>query len=162
MTDRASASRIAVGDHVRLSTFLANDHQSFQVSDIQVSSRREPLTGLVLSIRDIKTGQLLSATRGGFDNFVIELLYDSTFNARYASLRNAPRGVDRVTATPAWRRLRASLREMNEKGEFCGTTMPNFFTESPIAKFLDGWKVVKVHASEIENLEENAGASDAE
>lgn len=144
---------LAVGDHVRLGSRATNQHQAFQASHAHGTSYHEPVEGLILSIRDIKTGHLLDKVSGHVGDCVIELLYDNTFNTKYASLRNAPRGSERPTSTPTWQRMRALLREGAEKGQLYTTSIPASLSDSPLAKLLDGWKVVKIHASAMENLE---------
>ncbi len=146
MTEQRS---LAVGDHVRLVMRNANHHQSYQVTDNLVAPSREPVDGLVLSIRNIATGELLKNAQGNLDNYVIELLFDRTFSARYASLVNAPRGSERATETPRWKRVRALLREGAEKGQMYATALPNYYEDSPLAKYVDGWKVIKVRSSDI-------------
>ena len=153
MAKKAVVSPIAVGEHVRLKTFLANLHQTYQVNDSQLAFRREAVNGLVMSIRDIKTGHLVAATDGKTQGYVFELLFDNTFSSRYASIRNAPRNVERATATPAWQRIRETLRELATKEELVSTSTPGFMIDSPFSKLLDGWKVVKVRADELESLE---------
>ena len=162
MADKATVEHISVGDHVRLKSFMVNQHGSYQVDSSQFASRREPVNGLVLSIRDVKTGQLVASTKGKLEGFVFELLFDNTFSPRFASLRNAPRSADRATATPNWRRMRALLRELAEKGQYVSTSMPDFNTESSVAKLLDGWKIVKIHSDEIVNLEKSEPEPEAE
>lgn len=143
----------AVGDHVRLKHSLANEHQSYQIANKQIAFMRESIDGLILSIRDISTGKLMSSTTGELTDYVIELLYDNTFSAKFASLKNAPRTAERPTAAPAWRRMQAILRDMAAKGELLSTSSPDFLQNSPLTKMLDGWKVIKVRSHEISTLE---------
>lgn len=150
----ASAASYAIGDYVRLKSRMVNQHQSYLITDPLAGYQREPADGLILSIRDIKTGKYVGKTNGDLLNYVIEIVYDNTFSSRYASTRNAPRTIDRSQATPAWKRLRASLRDLAEKEEFLATSSPDFMREGPLAKALDGWKVLKVHSNEISSLED--------
>ena len=81
-------------------------------------------------------------------------MYDHTFNTRYASLRNAPRGsTESPVNMPGWKRLRAALRTAADRGQFYPTTSPTLLTDSPLAALLDGWKVVKVRSNGIVQLE---------
>lgn len=150
----ASPASYAIGDYVRLKSRMVNQHQSYVITDPLAGYQREPADGLILSIRDIKTGKYVGKTSGDLLNYVIELIYDSTFSSRYASTRNAPRAIDRSQATPAWKRLRAALRVLAEKEEFMATASPDFMNEGPLSKSLDGWKVLKVHSNEITSLED--------
>ena len=150
---KAVAPMLAMGDHIRLKTRAANQHGTYNIEDAQVAYSREPADGLILSIREVRTGQLVAKTAGDLKNYVIEMVFDNTFNSKYASTKNAPRSADRVTATPLWRLIRSTLRELAEKGEFLSTTTKNFFDEGPLAKKLDGWKVIKIFSSDLTTLE---------
>ncbi|HEY3378668.1 MAG TPA: hypothetical protein VGL77_14370 [Armatimonadota bacterium] len=160
MAEQASIS-LAVGDHVRLKSRMANAHDSYLIADTQVAFVREPADGLVLSIRDINSGRLVGETHGALQQYVIELLFDNTFNPKVASLRNAPRTAERPTAAPMWRRLRALLRDVRDKQEFISTVTPGFFAEGPLAKQLDGWKVIKVRSEDLSSLEKAESADAA-
>jgi len=151
--EKVTAPVLAIGDHIRLKTRAANQHGTYNIEDAQVAYSLEPADGLVLSIRDISSGQLLPTTKGSLDNYVIEMVFDNTFNSKYASTKNAPRSVDRVTATPLWRVIRTTLKETAARGELLSTSTPNFFSEGPLATKLDGWKVIKVHSMEVTLLE---------
>lgn len=144
---------LAVGDHVRLRSRDGNQHQSYRTSAAEVTTYREAIDGLVLSIRDVKSGQLVAASAGDITNYVVELVYTRSFNPRFASTRNAPRGVDDPTTTGAYRKLRATLRKDAAAGTFYSTATPNLQTSGPLATLLDGWKVVKVWSDNLENLE---------
>ncbi|HEX2951760.1 MAG TPA: hypothetical protein VHV83_19670 [Armatimonadota bacterium] len=153
MAEQESAKVFAVGDHIRLKDRVANSYPAYQITDTQVAFSRVPADGLVLSIREISTGRLVTETTENVDKYIIEVLYDNTFNPRYASSRNAPRTAERATATPAWNRIRHILKGMAEKGELMATGSPTFFTDSPLSKLLDGWKVIKVNSVDITNLD---------
>jgi len=142
-----------VGDHVRLKSRAVNRHQSFRLATSESATVLEPVEGLILSIRNITSGQLVKQAEGNLDDYVMEIIYDHTFSTRYASLRNAPRGADIPTATASWKRLRAALRSAADQGQFYSTSTPNLLTDSPLAALLDGWKVIKVRSTNIENLE---------
>ncbi len=156
-----TAKMLSVGDHVRLISRERNRYpMPTQYTPGQAPSH-EPLDGLVLAIREIATGQLVSQTTGALDACVVELLFDGTFNTKYASLKNAPRTADRPNSTAAWKRIRALLRDAAAKGQLWSTASAELFTASPMAKLLDGWKVVKVIAAHLEPLE-TAEAAPAE
>lgn len=160
MADQETTVAFAVGDHVRLKNRDINEHPSYQIKNAEVAFTREPADGIVLSIREIKSGRLVTQATGNIDQYVVELLYDNTFNPRYASTRNAPRTAERATAAPAWRRIHAMLRDLAAKGELISTNTPNFLTESPLAKYLDGWKVLKVRSNDIVSLEKEKPAQE--
>ena len=144
---------LTVGDHARLKTRESNQHPSYRYDAAEVATYRESVDGIILAIREVRTGKLVSSTKSALDKYVVELIYNRTFNSRLASMRNAPRGVDDPTATSGWKRLRATLRQAADKGEFYSTAMPNLLTDNPLSTLLDGWKVVKVWSREMESLE---------
>jgi hypothetical protein len=150
MAEQTTGTALAVGDHVRLKSRAANQHQSFQLTRDELSTQYEPVDGIILSIREIKTGHLLPHTDGNLDNYVIELLNERTFSVRYASQRNAPRGTDHPTTAPAWSRLRDALRQAADSGVLYSSALPTLFTDSPLAKLLDGWKVLRVRSNDME------------
>ena len=145
---------LAVGDHVRLPMRSLNEHATYQVTDNQVAPAREPVDGLVLSIRNISNGELVKSTRGDLRQYVFEIIYDRTFSSKFASLTNAPRGSERPQATPRWQRVRTLLREGAAQEQLYSSAQPTLMTESPLARFVDGWKIVKVRSKEIDSLEQ--------
>lgn len=145
----AKDKSLGVGDHVRLLSRSANKHKSYEITENPVVPVREPVDGLILSIREIATGKLMASTTGDLEGFVIEILSERTFNSRFSSLINAPRGSEQPSATPRWRRLREVLREAAAQGQLFSAAMPG----NPLAKYLDGWKVIKVRSNEIETQE---------
>jgi hypothetical protein len=153
---------LAVGDHVRLKARIANQHQSFQLTRDEMATQHEPVDGIVLSIREIGSGKLVRETDGPLDAYVIELLNERTFSARFASTRNAPRGTDHPTAAPSWDRLRRALNDAALQGVLYSSTMPALFTESPLAKLLDGWKVLRVRSCDFELLDRLRSEAPAE
>jgi hypothetical protein len=151
--EKDSGIELAIGDHIRLKTRASNHHGTYNIEASQVAYSREPADGLILSIRDVHSGQLVAKTTGDLLQYVIEMVFDNTFSSKYASTKNAPRSADRVTATPLWRIIRTTLRDIATKGELLSTATPNFFTEGPLAMKLDGWKVIKVYSTEVTSLE---------
>ncbi|OPZ81157.1 MAG: hypothetical protein BWY76_03124 [bacterium ADurb.Bin429] len=150
MAEQTTGIMLTVGDYVRLKSRAANQHQSFQLNREELSTQYESVDGIVLSIREISTGRLLAETSGDLDGYVIELLNERTFSSRFASQRNAPRGTDHPTAAPAWARLRQALRQAADGGVLYSSSMPTLFTESPLAKLLDGWKVLRIRSCDFE------------
>jgi len=144
---------LAVGDYIRLKKRELNSHQAYRAGVGEMSSFHEAVDGIILSIRNVHTGHLIDKTKGALDQYVVEVVYNRTFNARYASLRNAARGVEDPTTTPGWRKLRAVLRKSTEDGKLFSTASPALLTDSPLASLLDGWKIVKVWSQDLETLE---------
>lgn len=145
---------LAIGDHIRLKARDNNQYQAYRSGADATVIFHEPVDGLVLSIREVRSGKLKEKTHGALDQYVFEIVYSRTFNPRYASLRNAARGMEDPTATNGWKKLRAMLRKSAEEGKLYSAASPELLTDSPLASLLDGWEVVKLWSHEIESLEE--------
>jgi hypothetical protein len=152
------APKFAIGDHVRLASYMANTHPSYLAAGSHIAMAREAVDGLVLSIRELRTGKLSLATVGAPDNYIIEIVYDATFNPRYASPKNAPKTVERAVGSPLWQRLRDTMRKEASEGRTYCTAQG---ADSPYDKLIDGWKVVKVRSSEVVSLEQEPATSEA-
>lgn len=150
---------LAVGDHARLISRDRNQHGSYKVTAAEIATSREPVDGMVLSIRDVQTGQLVARAEGNLDRYVVEVVYVNTFNPRFASTRNAPRGVENPMTTGAWKRLRATLRKAAGEEKLFSTATAQ--AGGPLAEVLDGWRVAKLWANEIESLEQPETAAEA-
>ena len=157
--EQTSLQPVRIGDRVRLKTRGENRHQAFQVSATEIAHALEPVEGMIFSIRNVGTGQLVALTEQDHAQYVMEVIFQNTFNAKYASTRNAPRGSEDPLATPAWRRLQATLRSAAAQGQLYSTAMSNLPADNPLASLLDGWKIVKVWTGELELLEAPADAS---
>jgi hypothetical protein len=144
---------LAIGDQVRLTMRAANMHQSYKVIDQAVAPDREPVDGIIFAIRDISKGTLVASTEGDFDNYVIEILFDRTFNPRYADYSNAPKTVDRPSSAPRYIGVKKALKDAAEKGVFYSTSNQELWADSPLVKHLKGWKIIKVRSNEIETME---------
>lgn len=144
---------LAVGDYIRLKMRNHNLHQTYRAGIGETAAFHEAVDGIILSIRNVGTGHLIAKTKGALDQYVFEVVYSRTFNPRYASLRNAARGVEDPTTTSGWKRLTATLRKSAEEDKLFSTASPELLMESPLASLLDGWEVVKIWAREIESLE---------
>lgn len=154
MAQQISQNVLGIGDHVRLESRAVNSHLSSRLATSESATLLEPVEGLVLSIREIDSGQLVKQAEGEFERYVIEIVYDHTFNIRYASLRNAPRGsTESPVNMSSWKRLRAALRAAADRGQFYATTSPTLMTDSPLSALLDGWKVVKIRSNKFVRLE---------
>ncbi|MHB9131373.1 MAG: hypothetical protein ACYDBB_09825 [Armatimonadota bacterium] len=145
---------LAVGDYVRLKSYTANENKSAEVTNNRSISAYAPIDGLVLSIREVRSGRMVDKAKGEPSDFVVEVVVDASFSTRYASLRNAPRGSDRPALTPTWRQLSVHLRALAEKGQLFSTATPEQLAGSPLGKVLDGWKVLKVWSHELESMEQ--------
>jgi hypothetical protein len=150
---KATPQVLAVGDYIRLKMRALNLHQAYRAGAGEAATVHESVDGIILSIRNTRTGHLLDRTKGPLDQFVIEVVHNRTFNPHYASLRNAARGVEDPTTTAGWKKLRAILRKSAEEGKLFSTASPELLTDSPLASVLDGWKVVKVWSGDIVSLE---------
>jgi len=145
---------VAIGDHVRLPAGVENECINYR-QETRAEVRVNPTQGIVLSIRDIKSGQLVAVAAGDTSQYLFELLQDRTFLPGFSSDHNAGKGVTRVGENPAWARLRGALRQKTGRGELANqaTTLTH---QPPVASVLDGWRMVKVRARALESLEPTA------
>jgi hypothetical protein len=159
MAPRKKIIKLAVGDHVRLSSYKANQHTSYLTSPAFLGLSYEPVDGLILSIRDLRTGKLTANTTGALDGHIIELVYDATFNSRYASSRNFTKGVEQISGGQAWKKLRETLRREASEGRLFSTSTEGGI---PVARLMDGFKVVKVRSTDLVSLEQEPEAATPE
>lgn len=145
------AQTYAIGDHVRLPVGVENEVVNYRLSSRQ-EGRANPIQGLLLSIRDIKTGQLVAVAAGDPGQYVFEVLQDRSFQAGFASDHNVAKGAVRVSDNPVWNRLRSAMRQKTSRGEL-GSQATGLMNQSPINTTLDGWRMVKVRSRAIENVE---------
>jgi len=154
MAQQLSQTIFGIGDHVRLQSRAVNRHKSSRLAESESATLLEPVEGLILTIRDISSGRLVKQATGTLENYVIEIVYDHTFNTRYASLRNAPRAsTESPVNMPGWKRLCVALRSAADRDQFYSTTSPTMLTDSPLASLLDGWKVVKIRSNGFVQLD---------
>jgi len=142
---------IAIGDHVRLPPEAENEYQHYRLQSRQ-EGRINPVQGIVLAIREIKTGEPVPVAAGDPGQYVFELLHDRTFQTGFSSDHNVGKGVPRLADNPVWVRLRSALRQKVGRGEL-GSQATGFMQVPPLATLLDGWRMIKVHTRAIERLE---------
>ena len=123
------------------------------------TARRESIGGLICSIRDVRTGALVSTASGDLSHYLLEIVPDRCFQSRFASDRNSggPRGPESVTANPVWRELRHELREATRRGELPSHASGGL-DRPPFAGLLDGWRLLRARANHVEPLESGADA----
>jgi len=144
---------VSVGDAVRIPAEVPNLIGRYEPKATQEGRGREGIEGIVCSIRDIATGKLVAKTSRDLSAYVLELLHSQTFRLHYASDRNTggPRGPEDVRENPVWQRLRGALREMAAGKQLLTVSGEGMF-EGPLRSLLDGWRVVKVKARQVEAI----------
>jgi hypothetical protein len=138
---------------VRIPAEVPNLIGRYEPKATQEGRGREGIEGIVCSIRDIATGKLVAKTSRDLSAYVLELLHSQTFRLHYASDRNTggPRGPEDVRENPVWQRLRGALREMAAGKQLLTVSGEGMF-EGPLRSLLDGWRVVKVKARQVEAI----------
>jgi len=146
--------RVAVGDAVRLPADTSNQMARYDPGFLGAARGAEAIEGIVCSIRQISSGKLVPVTQGKLQGYVLEVLHSHTFAPQFSSTRNTggPRGPERVSDSPSWKRLRVLLREMASERQFVSAA-PGGLAREPFASLLDGWRVIKVRAEVIELVE---------
>jgi len=150
--DRATPT-IGIGDHVRLPAGVPNEVVAYQLQTRQ-EGRSNPIQGIVLSIRDVRSGQLVAVAAGDPGQYLFEVLQDRSFQPGFASDHNVGgKGIPHITANPLWVRLRTALRQKTGRGEL-GNQATGYMNTPPVTGVLDGWRLVKVRARSLENLDQ--------
>jgi len=148
---RKRLTAVAVGDVVRLPAEARNQIARYDPNLAQGTRGAEAIEGIVCAIRRIATGKLVPKTRGALEGHVLEILHSQTFRVYLSSDRNTggPRGPERLTDNPIWLQLREQLKAMADKKELVSAA-PAGLWEQQFSALLDGWRIVKVKAEEVE------------
>lgn len=145
---KRSQAPVAVGEAVRLPPEGENKIACY---DRQSGGQgREETEGIVCAIRDIRSGKLVAKTRGALTDFVLEILQIQSSQLRSSSDRRGG-GYGVPTDSPVWGKLQGLLQEMAGRGEYASAGS-GALLEEPFSSLLDGWRVVKAKAEEIEPL----------
>jgi len=143
-----------VGDAIRLPAESRNQMARYDPRIARAARGGEAIEGIACSIRDIATGKLVPMTHGNLEGYVLEVLHNRTFTLQFSSSKNTggPRGPDRVTDNPSWKRLRTLLRAMASQQQLLSAASGGLSRE-PLSSLLDGWRVIKVRAELVELVE---------
>ena len=136
---RRKAVTISVGDEVTCAG--ANRLRRYRpLSDAGGTPARESVSGIVCSIRDIRTGETVKVATGDMDQYVFEVLDTETFAPGVSSPANSdtPAARQRVQA------LLERLRQGKQMPTMAAATLPQGALDP-----LDGWRIVKLHGAEI-------------
>jgi hypothetical protein len=120
------------------------------VTPIGPATARDHVTGLVSSIRDIRTGKTVKTATGDMNNFVFEVLDDRTFERGMSSPNNSESRAARA-------QVQALLKKMSQQKEM--PTLAEAAANEKGFAGLDGWRIVKVRSAEIEPVTPGAGAA---
>jgi len=151
MSPQRSSSRgrptPAIGDEVRVPAEVRNEHANYEHAP-DAEGAREPIDGLVISIREISSGHHVKVAAGESRNYVFDLLQSQTFDPRFASKSNS-QGVTagRIEEGSAYLEVQAALRRRTVQAR--ETNAENLLHEPPLAGLLDGWRLVRVCAAEV-------------
>jgi len=145
---------VSVGDLVRIPPDAYTAIRGYAPHIAAQARSAEAIVGVVCSIRNIGTGNLVTQTRGDLTGYVLELIHSQTFRPHYGSDRNTggPKGPEDIRENPVLKRLRGILQDLARKGHKISTAGVGF-TEEPLKSLLDGWRAVKVKAEVVESAE---------
>lgn len=152
-TAKAPAQVLSLGEEVRLSLRAHNQFLGYDPRLLEEEGPSRAIEGLVLSIRELATGRLLPLASGNFGQYVLEVLHNRSFDPAFASLQNAGKTIgEKPQATPMWTKVRDTLRQMAAEHKLISLS-DGSLSASPLVGLLDGWRVVKVRADQIEIVE---------
>jgi len=148
---RPSPRLLAPGEAIRLPLRAHNQFPGYDPRLLREEGPSRPIEGIVLSIREIASGQLVPLASGNLSQYVLEVLHNRSFDASFSSSHNAGRATagEPPQASAVWERVRALLREMAAERKLVSIS-DGSISSSPLGTLLDGWRVVKVRADQIE------------
>jgi hypothetical protein len=143
----ARLKSVSLGDAVRIPAATRTPVSRYGPA---LARAPEAIEGVVVSIRNIATGKLVSKTRGDVSGYLLEVVHSETF-AQRSSDRNisGPRTAGRPGVSPAQAQLSQTLRELAAAGELPSAAAGDL-SRDPFRSLLSGWRVVKVKAERIE------------
>lgn len=152
MSPQRSSSRgrvtPAIGDEVRVPAEVRNEHTNYEHAP-GAEGAREPIDGLVVSIREISSGHHVKVAAGEPRNYVFDLLHLQTFDPRFASKANSQGvTVGRIEDGSTYGEVQAALRHRTVQSK--ETNAESLLREPPLADLLDGWRLVRVCAAEVQ------------
>jgi len=138
----------AVGDEVRVPADARNEFARYEHSPGREGTR-EPIDGIIVTIREISSGRRVKVAAGDPDRYVFELLDDRTFDPRVSSKANS-QGVTarRIQDGPAFGQVQQALRE--HPGATQRASGDDMLRQPPFSAILDGWRLVRVCAAHVE------------
>jgi len=152
---KRSKVSLSVGDEVRVPAGAPNLFSRYTLPTGSWQRSAPLIQGIICSIRHLPTGRLVAKTTLAINQYVLEVLHDQSFQEGFASAGNAAsagRPSDRITQNPLWQRVRQSLADLAAQGQLVSQAAGTLYS-SPVASLLDGWRVVKVWAEQIEPAE---------
>ena len=145
---------ISPGEVVRLSLRSHNEYAGYDPRLLREEGPSRPIEGIVLSIREVATGSLVALAAGDFKKYVVEVIHTRSFDPAFGSLQNAGKvsAGERAKRGPLWDKMRNTLRQMAAEHKLISLADGSLNT-SPLNEMLDGWRIVKVRADQIEVAE---------
>jgi|WetSurMetagenome_2_1015567.scaffolds.fasta_scaffold410476_2 hypothetical protein len=146
---------LAPGDAVRLSLRVHNRFSGYDPRQKREDSTSRQIEGIILAIREIATGKLAALASGDFSQYVLEVIHNRSFDPSFASTQNAGKVIpgERGRISPLWQKVQQAIKQMAKEHKLVSISGGGF-SGSPISGLLDGFRVVKVRADEIEALEQ--------
>jgi hypothetical protein len=98
------------------------------------------MSGIVCSIRDIRTGELRPVASGDLSQYVFEVVDVESFEPRLSSAKNSDK-------PELKRQLQAAVKRLAAAGKLLAAA--NGTLDAELKKGLDGWRIVKIHSKDL-------------
>ncbi|HUT73399.1 MAG TPA: hypothetical protein VM221_01015 [Armatimonadota bacterium] len=144
----------AIGDEVRVPADTRNQFSRYE-HFAATEWARQPIDGLVVSIREISSGQPVKVAAGPARRYVFDLLHDRTFDLRVSSKGNSQGATaGRPQRAQAFALVQRALRQL--AGRSAPASGGDALAGPPLQELLDGWRLVRVCADDVEVREPGA------
>lgn len=141
---------LAPGDEVRVPLRVHNSYPGYDPRSLAEDVPTRAIEGIILSIRDIATGHLVPLATGNFDQYVLEIIHNRSFDAAFGSQQNSskmPPGSP-PQASPLWNKSCMLIKQLAAERKLISSADGSVY-KSPLANLLDGWRIVKVRADQV-------------
>ncbi len=147
---RSAPLILAPGEVVRLPLREHNRFAGYDPRHLQGEEASGwPIEGIILSLREISSGQLVPLASGDPGRYVLEVLHSRSFDPSFASVQNAGRAAAPGQTSPIWAKVRALLSSLAAERKLVSLA-DGSLASSSLASLLDGWRIIKVRADEVE------------
>lgn len=140
----------AVGDHVRVPAKARNEFARYGCLP-SAGGAREPVDGLIVSIREISSGKPVKVAAGDPRRYVFELLHMQTFDPRVSSQGNSQgAAAGRIRDSLTFAQVQQALRERARRSAPIG--VHDMLSQPPFSDLLDGWRLMRFCCAQVNVL----------
>jgi len=149
-TARRPRTTPVVGDEVRVPAEVHNEFARYGCLP-SAQGAREPVDGLIVSIREISSGEPVKVAAGDPRRYVFDLLHSQTFDPRVSSKSNSQGVVaGRIQDSPAFAQVQRTLRERARKNP--PIRAYDMLSQPPFSDLLDGWRLMRFCSAHVNVL----------